>query len=157
LHDKKKRCVRDYLHKCTRYIVTYCQANNIRTVVIGDWTGIRDGNDKGNVFNQEMHSLPYRKLYKMLSYKLELEGIRFIIQNEAYSSQCSPLVDTVSVETAHKENRVHRGLYIDQGCLWNADCVGTFNILRLYFSEAGISKRLDPYAIKTPYVVKVAV
>jgi putative transposase len=157
LHDKKERCVRDYLHKCTRYIVTYCQANNIRTVVIGDWTGIRDGNDKGNVFNQEMHSLPYRKLYKMLSYKLELEGIRFVMQNEAYSSQCSPLVDTVSVETAHKENRVHRGLYIDQGYLWNADCVGAFNILRLYFSEAGISKRLDPYAIKTPYVVKVAV
>jgi putative transposase len=157
LYAKKKHCVQDYLHKCARYIVTYCQANDIRTVVVGDLTGIREDNRKGNVFNQQMHSLPYRQLYLMLSYKLALEGIRFVMQNEAYSSQCSPLVDTISVETAHKENRVQRGLYIDDGHTWNADCVGAFNILRLYYTEAGILKQPDPYAIKNPYVAKVAV
>jgi putative transposase len=124
---------------------------------VGDLTGIREDNRKGNVFNQQMHSLPYRQLYLMLSYKLALEGIRFVMQNEAYSSQCSPLVDTISVETAHKENRVQRGLYIDDGHTWNADCVGAFNILRLYYTEAGILKQPDPYAIKNPYVAKVAV
>jgi putative transposase len=48
-------------------------------------------------------------------------------------------------------------LYKDGNHSWNADCVGAFNILRLYLKSEEIKKELNPYGIKTPYIVKVAV
>lgn len=40
---------------------------------------------------------------------------------------------------------------------WNADCVGAFNILRLYFQATGITTKMDPQYIASPHVAKVAV
>jgi putative transposase len=77
-------------------------------------------------------------------------------QNEAYSSQCSPLAPSVDKDNARKENRVHRGLYCDAGMTWNADAVGAFNILRLYTKQNGVPQK-DAFLPKNPYVVKVAV
>ena len=92
----------------------------------------------------------------MLKYKLALYGINFIMQKEAYSSQTSPLMDTVCKQNANKNNRVERGLYIDGDYSWNADSVGAFNILRLYFQAQKIDTRLDPISISSPEVTKVA-
>lgn len=39
---------------------------------------------------------------------------------------------------------------------WNADSVGAFNILRLYFQAQKIDTRLDPISISSPEVTKVA-
>lgn len=156
LYVKKNNAVNDYLHKITRYIADYCCDNNINTVVIGDITNIRDGKDYGSVTNQKFHSLPYKKIYIMLKYKLALYGINFIMQKEAYSSQTSPLAATVCKQNANKSNRVKRGLYIDGGYSWNADSVGAFNILRLYFQSQKIDTRLDPVSILSPEIIKVA-
>lgn len=156
LYKKKKDCISDYLHKVTRFIAEYCHDNGINTVVIGDITNIRKDNDKGSVTNQKLHALPYRKFYILLEYKLAMYGIQFVKQNEAYSSQTSPLMPKVCKENAVKSNRVKRGLYTDGDKIWNADCVGAFNILRLYFQKNGIEKQIDPLKIADPYVVKVA-
>ena len=157
LHKNKKNAINDYLHKVTRAIVTYCKENNINTVVIGDIGNIRKEKNLGNVTNQKLHSLPYAKLYTMLAYKLAMEGIVFIKQKESYSSQTSPLMSEVRKESANKTNRVKRGLYKDGNTYWNADCVGAFNILRLYFQDTHIDTRLNPMSIQTPYILKVAV
>ena len=61
----------------------------------------------------DYRKLPYRKLYILLEYKLAMYGIRFVKQNEAYSSQTSPLMPEVCKENAEKSNRVKRGLYTD--------------------------------------------
>ena len=156
LYKKKNDCISDYLHKVTRFIAEYCHDNGINTVVIGDITNIRKDNDKGSVTNQKLHALPYRKFYILLEYKLAMYGIQFVKQNEAYSSQTSPLMPKVCKENAEKSNRVKRGLYTDGSKIWNADCVGAFNILRLYFQKNGIEKQIDPLKIADPYVVKVA-
>jgi putative transposase len=153
MYVKKNNAISDYLHKVTRYIAEYCRTNDINTVVIGDITGIRENNDKGAVFNQKMHGLPFAKIYIMLEYKLALYGISMIKQKEPYSSKCSPLVETISKDTATGNKRVVRGLYVDNGYAWNADTVGAYNILRLYKKK----RILSPYNIKPPYVVKVAV
>ena len=157
LYKKKNDCISDYLHKVTRFIAEYCHDNGINTVVIGDITNIRKDNNKGSVTNQKLHSLPYRKLYMLLEYKLAMYGIRFVKQNEAYSSQTSPLMSEVCKENAEKSNRIKRGLYTDGDKRWNADCVGAFNILRLYFQTNGMEKQMDPLKIEDPYVIKVAV
>ena len=146
-----------YLHKVTRYVVDYCKKKDIRTVVIGDLTNIRKDKDLGHVTNQKLHALPYKKIYTMLEYKLAMEGIRLVKQKESYSSQCSPMSASVGKKYACKANRVKRGLYQDKDYSWNADCVGAFNILRLYFQETGIIQKMEPHGISTPHVIKVAV
>ena len=157
IHKKKKNSINDYLHKVTRYIVSYCVKNQINTVVIGDITNIRKDNDLGNVTNQKLHSLPYAKIYMMLKYKLEMNGITLIKQNEAYTSQTSPLSESVTKESAKKNNRIKRGLYKDGDKVWNADCVGAYNILRVCLSNNSKNIKLNPNEINNPYVVKVAV
>ena len=142
--------------------------NNINTVIIGDVKGIRKDNNLGHVNNQKLHSLPYNKIYQMLEYKLRLKGIRLIKQKESYSSQTSPIAPFVNKEYAKKSNRIKRGLYRDKDKMWNADIVGAYNILRLYLLGAYNILRLylqkenraidlNPYEIKSPYLLKVAV
>lgn len=157
LYTKRNNSVNDYLHKMTRYIVNYCKKHDIHTVVIGDITGIRKDKDMGHVNNQNFHALPYKRIYELLKYKLASEGIAFIMQKEAYSSQCSPLSPKVSKRYAKPQNRVKRGLYKDAGYTWNADCVGAYNILRLYLKTQDKQILLLPKNIKQPYIAKVAV
>lgn len=156
LYRQRDNAILDYLHKATRYIVTYCIDHDIHTVVIGDITNIRKDNDLGNVTNQKLHALPYKKIYTMLSYKLALCGITLIMQTEAFSSQCSPLSPIVSKQYAKKSNRVKRGLYKDGTNTWNADVVGAYNILRLYLSKIKSPIVIQPQVIQSPIIIKVA-
>jgi len=156
LFSKKNDAILDYLHKVTRYIVNYCRENDIRTVIIGDITGLRKDKNLGHVNNQNFHALPYKKIHIMLEYKLAVEGITLVSRKESYSSQCSPLSPEVSKKYAVKSNRVKRGLYRDGEYQWNADCVGAYNILRLYLSDQKKKTPLSPEEIKAPNVVKVA-
>ena len=157
LYGDKSNSILDYLHKITKYVVDYCVEKDIHTVVIGDITNIRKEKDFKNVTNQKFHAWPYKKLYILLEYKLALHGIRFIKQKESYSSQVSPLSSSVDKKCACKSNRVKRGLYKDGSMAWNADCVGAFNILRLYLQKNKIKKELNPYRIQVPFITKVAV
>lgn len=157
LYQKKNRCKKDYLHKVTSYLGSYCKENDIHTVVIGDLTGVREGKDYGNVTNQSFHSLPFVQIYGLLRYKLSLCGITFVLQEEAYTSQCSPLSKSVSKRYARKKNRVRRGLYHDGKHVWNADAVGAYNILRKYLSRQKIKKTLPWKCLSSPSVIKVAV
>lgn len=157
LYQKKNHAINDYLHKVTRHIVSYCRGRSINTVVIGDIKGIRKDNNLGHVTNQKLHSLPYDRLYAMLEYKLSLEGITIVKQEESYSSQVSPLKASVTKANAKKSNRIHCGLYKDGGYVWNADCVGAFNILRKYLKSVKSDIVLSCDSIKSPYIAKVAV
>ena len=156
LYRNKRNSIHDYLHKVTRCMTMYCKQHDIHTVIIGDWTNIRKDKDFGRKTNQKFHSLPFKQLTNMLAYKLALEGIRLEVISEAYSSQTSPLAPDVSRKHAKKSNRVERGLYIDDGLAWNADCVGAFNILRLYLKQKEIDLTFDAKSISHPYILKVA-
>ena len=155
LYEKKRHCLNDYFHKCTRYIVSYCKEHDIHTVVIGDITNIRKDKDLGDTNNQTFHALPYKKIYGMLQYKLAMEGIRLVKIKESYSSQCSPLSEKVHKSQAVKSNRKYRGLYFESTDIWNADSVGAFNILRLYFTKENKVVNFTPRYLSNP--LKVAV
>ena len=166
----------DYLHKLTRNLVNYCIDNDINTMVIGNLKNIRkntlkkeqerkESETEGATLpanevrrqHQNLHSFPFDRLYDLLEYKCAKAGIRFVKQNEMYSSQCSPLSPAVSKKYAAKDNRKVRGMYIDGCNSWNADVVGAFNILRLYMKSKKKNMVLDPMSIQTPYIRKVAV
>ena len=157
LYQKKRNVIRDYLHKCTKYLVAYCAAHGINTIVIGDITGILEYNDKGDRINQQLHGLPFRKMYQMLDYKCALYGIRFIMQDEAYTSQCPPDARSVSRKYSEPKSRIQRGLYSRNSVVYNADCVGAFNILRKYLQTIGQPMPVQFAGLSSPSVIKVAV
>lgn len=156
LHRKKRNSLNDYLHKVTRAIVDYCVKNDITTVVIGDITGIRKDKDHGDRNNQKLHSLPFFKIYGMLEYKLTLEGITLVKQEESYTSQIPPSAPEVSKRYAGKKNRFKRGLYRDGDALYNADGVGAYNILKKYLVKNKLPCDIPVEGIKSPHLLKVA-
>jgi len=153
LYRKKKDKVTDYLHKITRYIADYCYQQGITAVVIGDMKGIREGKNLGR-HNQQLHALPYARIIQKLWYKLRRYGIRLITQKEGYSSQCSPNSERVEKRSAKRGNRRSRGLYMDGSQIYNADCVGAYNILRLYLQG---KKESFPAAEGLNHPIKVSV
>ena len=124
---------------------------------MGDLKNIRKGKRVGNITNQKLHELPFDKIKQMLSYKLKKEGICFILQNEAYTSQCSPESPEVKKKYGQKENRKKRGLYREVDKIYNADAVGAYNILRKYLKIRGIEKELSLTGIERTGIIKVAV
>lgn len=157
LHRKKRDSVKDYLHKITHCLAEYCVKNDIRTVIIGDIRNIRQGKNLGKKNNQKLHGLPYEKIYGMLEYKLKLVGIRFVRQEESYTSQCSPYAKKVSKDAAEKSNRKERGLYLVDGKVLNADAVGAYNIMKKYFAVSGIEKEMSVSGLADVKILKVAV
>ena len=124
--------------------------------MIGDIQGIREGNDKGSLFNQKLHSLPYLQFYGKLEYKLKLEGINLIYQKEKYTSGVSP-TKNITKENYKKSNRVKRGLYREDGIIYNADCVGAYNILRLYKQESGMNISTPLKGLSNPNKISICV
>ena len=93
----------------------------------------------------------------MLEYKLKLAGIRFVKQEESYTSQCSPYAEEVSKAVATKKNRKKRGLYVIEGKSFNADAVGAYNIMRKYFAVSGIDGNVSVSGLESTRLLKVAV
>src|SRR5699024_10743881 len=150
LYSKKQLQLNHFFHCATKMIVDYCTDNDISRVVIGDIKGIRENSNLGKVNNQKLHSLPYEKIYSLLAYKLRMKGVELIKQNESYSSQVSPFASKVNKINASKGKRRHRGLYIDNNSLFNADSVGAFNILRLYEQRAKTGLPIPPKGLSNP-------
>ena len=138
LYDLKNKRIDLIIHRVTKEVVNYCLNNDISKVIIGDLSGILNvkkefiNNKKKHQYNQNMHSLCFKRIYDYLSYKLQLMGIDFIKVNEAYSSTTSPTSPMVSKEYSNKVNRVTRGLFKDENNIYNSDVVGAFNIMRIY-------------------------
>ena len=138
LYELKNKRINLILHRASRYIVDYCNNRDISKVIIGDVAGILHQKKEFNSvkdkhrYNQNMRAICFARIYEYLSYKLKKEGIELIIIDEAYSSGCSPKSLSVSKDYYDKSKRKHRGLFIDDNDIYNADAVGAFNIMRLY-------------------------
>ncbi len=99
-------------------IVDYCVHNHISKVIIGDIKGIRKNKNLGKVINQKLHSLPYDRIYSLLSYKFAKQGIELIKQKEVYSSQVSPFAPEVSKKYATPESVANVDfILINEHCL----------------------------------------
>lgn len=91
----------------------------------------------GRINNQKFHKWPFGRIKQLLAYKSEDQSIQTELQEESFTSQCSPYTEEVSEQYAQKSNRRHRGLYVTDGKSYNADCVGAYNILRKYLCRTG--------------------
>ena len=131
--------IANYFHKVTHHFVNYCIANDIDTVIIGRNQQWKDNINLGKRVNQNFVSIPFGRLYDLLKYKLELNGINYIETEESHTSKCS-FID--KEEICHHESyvgrRVKRGLFKSkEGYKYNADINGSLNILRKYMTKIG--------------------
>lgn len=136
---KRKNRVDDYINKTCRYIINYCLANDIGTLVIGYNQSFQCKPDMSNKNNQNFTFLPFGKIREKLEYLCKRYNINYILQEESYTSKASffdnddlPVYNMDNPQTYEfSGNRVKRGLYqTKDGYLFNADCNGALNILR---------------------------
>jgi putative transposase len=135
LYKKKKAQTFHILHCMTKKVIELAARQGVKTIVVGDLTGIREKSELGGKNNQKFHALPIRKLAQMIKYKAEEVGITFDTQTDEYTSQtCAFCKPFASKEYANKSNRIHRGLYHCKECdtLVNADVNGSMNISKKY-------------------------
>jgi len=137
LYEKRNRQVEHLLHTATKMVINFAIGEGVSWIIVGDITNIRENKDMGRVNNQKFHKWPFGKIKQLLAYKAEDQSIQMDMQEESFTSQCSPYTLEVSVQYAQKSNRKHRGLYVIEGEAFNADCVGAYNILRKYLCRTG--------------------
>lgn len=136
---KRNNKVQDYIRKTSRYIINYCIENNIGVVVCGYNKDFKRNIDLGKKTNQNFTQIPFGKLRETLKYLCERYGIRYIEQEESYTSKASCLdlddIPVYDIENPYKGTfsgkRIERGLYqFANGKVANADVNGSANILR---------------------------
>ena len=137
---RRNRKVKYYMHKVSREIVEYMEANSLNTLFVGKNVGWKDSINLGRTNNQNFVSIPYNMLIQMLEYKCKLAGINVIIVNEAYTSKCSFLdKEKISKHDSYVGRRVRRGLFISSsGIIINADVNGSLNIMRLGLEKQNV-------------------
>jgi len=129
--------VNDYLNKTVRYLVNYCIEHRVGNVIIGYNKGWKDNIKMGKRNNQNFVQVPHGKLKAKLKSLCERYGIKFLEQEESYTSKASFLdgdfipVFQEGVTNTFSGKRVKRGLYkTKNGFLVNSDIHGACNILR---------------------------
>ena len=137
---RRNRKIKDYMHKVSRKIVEYMEANSLNTLFVGKNVGWKDSINLGKTNNQNFVSIPYNMLIQMLEYKCKLAGINVVIVNEAYTSKCSFLDrEKISKHASYAGKRIRRGLFISSsGIMINADVNGSLNIMRLGLEKQNV-------------------
>ena len=154
--------INNYFHKVIHHFVNYCIANGIDTVIIGRNQQWKDNINLGKRANQNFVSIPFGRLYNLLRYKLELNGITYIETEESHTSKCS-FIDKEEIchHNSYMGRRMRRGLFKSkEGKKYNADINGSLNILRKYMINNGtytddLHKELVDY-MTNPRKLKVA-
>jgi putative transposase len=145
LAAKRTRRINHYLHTASKAIIALLVQEGIGTLMVGKNPGWKQEAELGRVNNQHFVGLPHARFIGMLAYKAKLAGIRFILQEESYTSRAS-FLDNDPIPTydpkqegqhAFSGKRIKRGLYRarDGRCL-NADVNGAYNILRKALPDA---------------------
>ena len=137
LSYRRKNQVNDYLNKSARYIIDFCKARKIGTIIVGYNPTLKQNSNMGKRNNQNFVQIPIFTLRAKLKSLCERYGLSYIEQEESYTSKASSLdKDEIPVYNADNPikvkfsgRRVKRGLYKTKtGHLVNADANGSLNI-----------------------------
>ena len=84
LTTKRNSKIDDYMHKASRWIINYCIAFKVDTIVIGKNKKWKQENRMKNFIQ-----VPYEKLINQIKYKAEEKGIKVVLTEESYTSKAS--------------------------------------------------------------------
>ncbi|MCD7950977.1 MAG: IS200/IS605 family accessory protein TnpB-related protein, partial [Erysipelotrichaceae bacterium] len=159
--ESDKLCVyraafmKDYMHKCAKRIIDWCVDNSIDTIIVGENKEWKQNINTGKKNNQAFVSIPFNTFKAMLEYLCERNGIRFLLQEESYTSKAS-FIDNDEIPLYKKDDNTkytfsgrrapavfnnefgehykkngYRGLYKSMnGTIINSDLNGSANIGR---------------------------
>ena len=139
LYSSRNNKVNDYMSKTARKIMNYCLENNIGSLVCGYNETFQRNTNIGKANNQTFVNIPFGKLREKLEYLCKLYSLRFVEQEESYTSKSSffdmdilPKFEADKPQTySFLGKRIKRGLYqTSKGYIFNADVNGALNILR---------------------------
>ena len=139
LYSSRNNKVNDYMSKTARKIINYCLENNIGILVCGYNETFQRNSNIGKANNQTFVNIPFGKLREKLEYLCKLYSLRFVEQEESYTSKSSffdmdilPKFEADKPQTySFLGKRIKRGLYqTSKGYIFNADVNGALNILR---------------------------
>jgi IS605 OrfB family transposase len=137
LSEYRKNYINNYLNNTVSKVVNYCLNNDIGTLVIGDFKGIKQEINLGSKNNQNFVSIPFGILKRKLEAKCNYYGIDYILQEESYTSKCSALdLEEIGKKETYLGKRIKRGLFkTSEDVLIHADVNGCINILRKYLKS----------------------
>ncbi|WP_308576415.1 transposase [uncultured Fusobacterium sp.] len=139
LYSSRNNKVNDYMSKTARKIINYCLENNIGTLACGYNETFQRNSNIGKANNQTFVNIPFGKLREKLEYLCKLYSLRFVEQEESYTSKSSffdmdilPKFEADTSQTySFSGKRIKKGLYqTSKDYLLNADVNGALNILR---------------------------
>ena len=131
IYEKRDRYFEDAFHKYSRMIVNHLIENRIGNLVVGYNTGWKQSVNIGKRNNQKFVQIPFARLASYLKYKCRMAGIRFVENEESYTSKCDALAkEEIGKHESYLGKRVKRGLFRSStGRYINADVNGAVNIL----------------------------
>lgn len=136
--EKRNRQMRDAVNKSARIVINHCLQNDIGTIVFGWNKNQKQSVNMGKKTNQKFVNIPTARLKDRIAQLCELYGIRFIEQEESYTSKASfvdgdfiPTHGERPAEWKSSGKRVKRGLFRTANNYYiNADANGSANIIR---------------------------
>jgi len=139
LSRKRYNKINNYFNLAVKHITDYAISKNIGSIVIGDFSGVKQNINIGKKNNQNFVSIPYGIFKRKLQSKCEQLGIEYHLQEESYTSKCSFLDnEPIKKHDVYKGKRVKRGLFrTSNGYLINADTNGAANILVKFLISNG--------------------
>ena len=155
LQEKRNNTVKDYIHKASRKIIDLAISNKCHTIIIGDFSGVKQNNTI-----KSFVQIPQQQLVDKVKYKADLVGIKIVLQEESYTSGCSALdLDIIGKKYYDKKRRVKRGLFVsNKGIKINADINGSINIMRKYLKciPKSLKEIMDNGFVDNPLRLRVA-
>ena len=139
LTRKRNSRIDDCIKKTARYIINYCIAHDIGTMICGYSKDFKRNVNLGSKNNQQFTQICFSKLLQAIKNLCERYEMNYIEQEESYTSKASFLdLDEIPVFDKNKKQaykfsgkRIYRGLYrAKNGRMLNADVNGACNILR---------------------------
>ena len=139
LFYKREEQLRNVIGYYSNRLMELLVNEGISTLVIGHNKNWKDKINIGKVNNQNFMSIPFNKVIDIIKYKAEDLGIKYIEQEESYTSKAS-FLDNDNIPILHENDnkkytfsgkRISRNLYkTKNNQIIDADLNGTLNIMK---------------------------
>ena len=151
LSDKRYEMIKFHMHCVSKYIIDWCVAHEIDTIIVGH----NDNWKQENIGMQNFTYIPYELFFHILNYKSENVGIKYIENEEAYTSGTSFLDGEEPCKNNYnKERRIYRGLFIsNKGVEINADVNGAYQIMKKVFPDVKFINGIEGVGLH-PTIIK---